>query len=278
MSGLSKKIIQLIIKTFFVPAIVTIIVWEGFQSAGGEIVKIYQGPPILDWLAKVYTTFDFGMAGEWTSSGEKVIPYLWYAIGRTGAIAFLAIIIVTILSVIWTALIWRFPYNRSTRAISALIRFFSSWPILIGAIIVAVISRGMALSSIFLPALVLAFCDNNLNDFKDNLVDDINNVLKSDYAVAISGQGRNFIINLAPELSWKVLSYIASRLPALISGVIILELYFNIKGIYVFLDMFYKARDLNAILGITFLVSMLLTAWSSLFGIIHTVIDPRQRY
>jgi ABC-type dipeptide/oligopeptide/nickel transport system permease component len=102
--------------------------------------------------------------------------------------------------------------------------------------------------------------------------------LKSDYAIATRGQGRGFIKNLAPELSWKVLSYIASRLPALISGIIILELYFNIKGIYVFLDMFYKARDLNAILGITFLVSLLLTAWSSLFAIIHALIDPRQRY
>jgi hypothetical protein len=72
MSGLSKKIIQLIIKTFFVPAIVTIIVWEGFQSAGGEIVKIYQGPPILDWLAKVYTTFDFGMAANGPPAAKKL--------------------------------------------------------------------------------------------------------------------------------------------------------------------------------------------------------------
>lgn len=278
MSGLSKKTIQLIIKVIIVPAIVTIMVWEGFQIAGGEIVKFYQGPSIVGWLSKVYTAFDFGLAGEWTSSGEKVIPYLWYAIGRTSAITFLAIALITILSIIWTNLVWRFPYNRSTKTISIIIRFFSSWPILIGAIIMAVISRGMALTSIILPALVLAICDNNLNDFKDNLVDEINNVLKSDYAIATRGQGRAFLRNLAPELSWKVLSYIASRLPALISGIIILELYFNIKGIYVFLDMFYKARDLNAILGITFLVSLLLTAWSSLFAIIHALIDPRQRY
>jgi ABC-type dipeptide/oligopeptide/nickel transport system permease component len=278
MSGLSKKIIQLIIKVLLVPAIVTIAVWEGFQIAGGEIIKIYEGPSIFGWLARVYTAFDFGLAGEWTSSGEKVIPYLWYAIGRTGAITLLAITIVTISSLVWTNLVWRYPYNRTTNAISIIIRFFSSWPILIGAIIMAVVSRGMALSSIILPALVLAICDNNLNDFKDNLVDDINNVLKSDYAIATRGQGRSFIKNLAPELSWKVLSYIASRLPALISGIIILELYFNIKGIYVFLDMFYKARDLNAILGITFLVSLLLTAWSSLFAIVHALIDPRQRY
>jgi len=278
MSGLSKKTIQLIVKVIIVPAVVTFMVWEGFQIAGGEIVEIYRGPTIFNWLSKVYTSFDFGLAGEWTSSGEKVISYLWYAIGRTGAITFIAIVLITTLSIIWTNLVWRYPYNRSTKIISIVIRFFSSWPILIGAIIMAVISRGMALSSVILPALVLAICDNNLNDFKDNLVDEINSVLKSDYVIATRGQGRSFIKNLAPEISWKVLSYIGARLPALISGIIVLELYFNIKGIYVFLDMFYKARDLNAILGITFLVSLLLTAWSSLFSIIHIIIDPRQRY
>jgi ABC-type dipeptide/oligopeptide/nickel transport system permease component len=41
--------------------------------------------------------------------------------------------------------------------------------------------------------------------------------------------------------------------------------------------MFYEARDLNAILGITFLVSLLLTAWSSAFTLLHWLIDPRQR-
>jgi ABC-type dipeptide/oligopeptide/nickel transport system permease component len=278
MSGLTKKTIQFIIKAIMVPATVTLVVWEGFKIAGGEIVRVYQGPPILGWLARVYFGFDFGPAGEWASSGEKVAPYLWYAIGRTGAITLLAIAILTLMSVAWTNLAWRFPYSRSTNAISVLVRFFSSWPILIGAILMAVVSRGMALSSIIFPALVLAICDNNLNDFKDNLVDEIKNVLKSDYAIATRGQGRSFIKNLAPEISWKVLSYVASRLPALISGIIILELYFNIKGIYVFLDMFYKARDLNAILGITFLISLLLTAWSSFFAIIHALIDPRQRY
>ena len=99
----------------------------------------------------------------------------------------------------------------------------------------------------------------------------------SDYAVSAIGQGRGYFRNLLPEISWKILSFLASRLPAIVSGIIVLELYFNINGIYYFLNIFYNARDLNAILGITFLVSFFLTLWSSAFTIIHALIDPRQR-
>jgi ABC-type dipeptide/oligopeptide/nickel transport system permease component len=109
------------------------------------------------------------------------------------------------------------------------------------------------------------------------LIYEIKSVLKSDYAISAFGQGRGFVKNLLPEISWKIISFIASRLPAIISGIIVLELYFNINGIYVFLNIFYNHKDLNAILGITFLVSFFLTLWSSFFTLIHSLIDPRQR-
>jgi ABC-type dipeptide/oligopeptide/nickel transport system permease component len=277
MSGLSTNYILIIFKVLLVPAIVTIIVWSAFGISGGEIMAAYAGPGILDWLAKVYFKLDFGLAGNWALSGQPVSPYLWQAVLTTGVITVLAIILLLFASLSWSYLSWRSPFNPWVRSGSVMIRFFSSWPVLIGAIILAVVSKSQAFASILLPAIVLAICDNNFNDFKDNLNDEINKVLNSDYAVAMIGQGKSFLKNLGPELSWKILSFIGSRLPALVSGIIVLEIYFNINGIYTRLKMFYEMRDLNAILGITFIVSLLLTVWSSLFSIIHSLIDPRQR-
>jgi ABC-type dipeptide/oligopeptide/nickel transport system permease component len=277
MSPVIKKVIQAIVKTLAVPALVTIVVWLSFQLVGGEIVKNYQGPGILQWLRQVYFSFDFGMSGEWNISGQLLRPYLFEALENTGLIALAAIIISTIISIIWAYLAWNRPFSLVVRSGSVLLRFVSSWPILIGAVLMAVILKGQAYASFAMPALVLGACDNNLNDFRDNLLDEINAVLKSDYAVAIMGQGRSFFRNLSPEITWRVLSFVASRLPAMVSGIIVLELYFGIPGIYHFLNIFYKAGDLNAILGLTFLASLFLTAWSSIFTIIHSVIDPRQR-
>ena len=277
MNDLFKKYLLIILKITVVPAVVTTIIWSAFQLSGGEIAANYTGPGILEWLGKVYSGFDFGTAGGWALSGQTVAPYLWSAVLTTGVITIIAILLVITASLIWSYLFWKYPFNLLVRSGSIAIRFFSSWPILIGAIILAVISKSQAFSSMLLPAIVLAICDNNLNDFKDNLNDEIKNVLSSDYAIAVIGQGKSFVRNLAPELLWKILSFIGSRLPALVSGIIVLELYFNINGIYTFLNMFYKTRDLNAILGITFLVSFLLTVWSSLFTVIHSLIDPRQR-
>lgn len=277
MNTLLKKYLLILIKIAVVPAVVTIVVWLAFKFVGGEIMANYDGPGILSWLSRLYFNFDMGIAGGWALSNQPVAPYLWGAIAKTGTITFLAIAVVIVISLFWSYLFWKYPFSIWAKSGSVFIRFFSSWPILIGAIILAVVSKGQAFSSMLLPALALAFFDNNLNDFKDNLNDEIKNVLSSDYAAAVVGQGRSFIKNLSPEILWKILSFISSRLPALVSGIIILELYFNINGIYTFLKMFYETRDLNAILGITFLVSFLLTIWSSIFTVIHSLIDPRQR-
>ncbi len=277
MFSLIKKAIIIIIKIVIVPALATICVWAAFHAVGGEMVDQYTGPGLAGWLGNVYLGLDFGIAGEWAPSGQKVAPYIWNAVGKTGSVTMLAVLILTIASLCWTYVAWKYPFSPATRIGSMSMRFFSSWPILIGAIFMAVVTKGQVFSSIFLPALVLAVCDNNLNDFIDNLYDEIKAVLKSDYAIAVMGQGRSFIRNLAPELAWKILSFIATRLPVLVSGIIILELYFNINGIYRFLEIFNEAKDLNAILGITFLVSLLMTAWNSLFTLIHAIIDPRQR-
>lgn len=277
MTGLFKKTLFIIVKIIVVPAIAVVCVWTAFQIAGGEIVSLYQGPGILEWLGNIYFDFNFGEAGVWTLSGERTAGYIWKAIGKTGAVTLLAVLILTAVSLCWTYVTWKYPFSILTRSASMGIRFFSSWPILIGAIFMAVATKGQVFSSLIMPALVLAVCDNNLNDFRDNLNDEIKAVLKSEYAVSAMGQGRSFLRNLGPELSWKVLSFIASRFPVLVSGIIILEFYFNINGIYFFLKVFYEARDLNAILGITFLVSILMTAWSSMFIFVHALIDPRQR-
>jgi ABC-type dipeptide/oligopeptide/nickel transport system permease component len=277
MSPIARKALQAILKTLAVPALVTLIVWLAFHLVGGEIVRTYEGPGIAEWLRRVYTSFDFGLAGEWSTSGQSLLPYLFQALGKTGLISLTAIVIATVFSIAWAYLTWNNPYNLFIRGGSVILRFVSSWPILMGAILVAVLIKGKAIASLAMPALILGTCDNNLNDFRDNLLDEINAVLKSDYAAAVMGQGRSFVKNLLPEISWRVVSFIASRLPAMISGIIVLELYFNINGIYGFLKMFYETRDLNAILGLTFLASFFLTAWSSIFTVIHSVIDPRQR-
>lgn len=277
MTGIYKKIILLAIRPLVVPAIVTLMVWAAFNIVGGEIIAGYRGPGIGRWLWNVYSGLNFGQAGEWTTSGQSLTPYLFQALKNTAAIAFLAIFLASLISLIWTYFSWNNPYNPVVRGASLIIRFLSSWPILIGAIFVAVLVRGQALATLAMPALILAICDNNLNDFRDNLIYEIKSVLKSDYAISAFGQGRGFIKNLLPEISWKIFSFVASRLPAIISGIIVLELYFNINGIYVFLNIFYNHKDLNAILGITFLVSFFLTLWSSFFTLIHSLIDPRQR-
>jgi ABC-type dipeptide/oligopeptide/nickel transport system permease component len=277
MTGIYKKIILIVLWSLIIPAGVTILVWAAFSIVGGEIMSAYQGPGILGWLGRVYGHFDFGIAGEWTISGQQLAPYLFQALRNTGAVAFLAIIFASLLSLIWTYVAWNAPYSSFVKAGSIVLRFFSSWPILIGAIFVAVLVRGQSLSTLAMPALILATCDNNLNDFRDNLISEIKNVLRSDYAISAIGQGRGYFRNLLPEISWKIISFIASRLPAIVSGIIVLELYFNINGIYHFLRIFYELRDLNAILGITFLVSFFLTLWSSVFTLIHSLIDPRQR-
>lgn len=277
MTGIHKKIILIVLKALAVPAVVTIVVWTAFNIVGGEIIADYNGPNIWGWLVRVYGSLNFGQAGEWTTSGQALAPYLFQALANTGMVVFLAILIGSLFSLLWTWLSWRNPYSGFVKAGSLILRFFSSWPILIGAIFVAVLVRGQALGALAMPALILATCDNNLNDFRDNLNSEIKNVLGSDYAVSAIGQGRSYFRNLLPEISWKIMSFIASRLPAIVSGIIVLELYFNINGIYVFLKMFYEARDLNAILGITFLVSFFLTLWSSAFTLLHAVIDPRQR-
>jgi ABC-type dipeptide/oligopeptide/nickel transport system permease component len=272
-----RKMALAIAKTIIVPGVVAMVIWAAFRIAGGEMISSYQGPGILGWLAGVYTKMDFGLAGEWTTSGQSLAPHLWQALGNTGIVALAAISAACLFSLGWGYLVWKFPLNPAVRVGSVVLRFFSSWPILIGAIMVAVVIKGRVFSSLLAPALILALCDNNLNDFKDNLVTEIKNVLRSDYAQAVVGQGRSFIRNLAPEITWKVLSFMACRLPAIVSGIIVLEIYYNINGIYVFLEIFYDAKDLNAILGITFLVSLVLTAWSSAFTIVHSAIDPRQR-
>ncbi len=277
MPTVPRKILLALVKTMAVPAMVTIAVWTAFSIAGSQAVESYQGPGVMGWLGGVYGKLDFGWAGEWTLSGQRLAPYLWQALGNTGLVAFTAISIVCLFSLAWTYLAWNFPLNPAIRVGSVILRFFSSWPILIGAILVAVILKRPAFSSLLVPAAVLAIFDNNLNDFRDNLNDEIRAVLKSDYAVAVVGQGKSFARNLFPELFWKVISFMASRLPVLVSGIIVLELYFNIPGVYHFLKIFYEAKDLNAILGITFLVSLLLTAWSATFTILHSLIDPRQR-
>jgi ABC-type dipeptide/oligopeptide/nickel transport system permease component len=277
MLGFLKKILLILIKIIVVPGIAVLCVWTAFQIVGGDMIVSYNGPGIAEWLRRAYLGFDFGQAGDWAASGQNVAPYIWQAVAKTGTVTLLAIALLTAVSLAWTYQAWRRPYSHFTKSGSMVMRFFSSWPILIGAIFMAVISRGQVFASIFLAALVLAICDNNLNDFLDNLYDEINSVLKSDYAIAVMGQGRSFLKNLGPELAWKILSFIATRLPVLVSGIIILELYFNINGIYRFLKMFYEARDLNAILGITFVVSLLMTSWNSLFTLVHAAIDPRQR-
>ncbi len=277
MTGIHKKIILAALRTAVVPALVTLIVWIAFDIVGGEIIRTYQGPGIWGWLGRVYGGFDFGVAGDWTTSGQALAPYLFQALKNTGLVAFLAILIAGFISLAWTYFAWQNPYGIATKAGSVVLRFFSSWPILIGAIFLTVLVRGQALGSLAVPALILATCDNNLNDFRDNLTSEIKNVLKSDYAVSAVGQGRSYFRNLLPEISWKILSFLASRLPAIVSGIIVLELYFNLNGIYYFLNIFYNARDLNAILGITFLVSFFLTLWSAAFTVVHALIDPRQR-
>lgn len=277
MLGFLKKILLILIKIIAVPGIAVLCVWAAFQIVGGDIILSYTGPGIAEWLRRAYLGFDLGQAGDWAASGQSVAPYIWQAVAKTGSVTLLAILFLTVASLAWTYQAWRHPYSRVTKSGSVIMRFFSSWPILIGAIFMAVISRGQVFASILLAALVLAICDNNLNDFLDNLYDEIKSVLKSDYAIAVMGQGRSFLKNLGPELAWKILSFIATRLPVLVSGIIILELYFNINGIYRFLKMFYEARDLNAILGITFIVSLLMTSWNSLFTLVHAAIDPRQR-
>jgi ABC-type dipeptide/oligopeptide/nickel transport system permease component len=277
MSGIYKKIILSIIRVLSVPAIVTVLVWFAFKTIGGEMMSAYQGPGILGWLGNVYGNFDFGMAGDWNISDQPLAPFLFHALKNTGAIVFLAIFIASLLSLAWTYLTWNYPYNRFINTGSMIFRFLSSWPILIGAIFIAVLVRGQSLSMLAMPAIILAICDNNLNDFRDNLDYEIKNVLKSDYAISAIGQGRSYFKNLLPELSWKIISFIASRLPAIVSGIIILEYFFNTGGIYDSLSTFHKARDLNAILGMTFLVSFFLTLWSSIFNLLHLIIDPRQR-
>jgi ABC-type dipeptide/oligopeptide/nickel transport system permease component len=277
MTGITPKIIILALRPVIIPIIVTLLVWSAFNIVGGEIISDYKGPGIAQWLTNVYLKFDMGTAGDWTTGGQPVAPYLFQAIRNTAAVALLAILMASILSLLWTYLVWSYPYNRLISGASLVLRFFSSWPILIGAIFVAVVVRGQSLATLAMPALILGTCDNNLNDFRDNLTYEIKGVLKSDYAISAIGQGRSYFKNLLPEISWKIMSFIASRLPAIVSGVIVLELYFNINGIYVFLNIFYNHKDLNAILGITFLVSLFLTIWSSLFTFLHSVIDPRQR-
>ena len=84
MSGIYKKIIFAILRTAVVPAFVTLVVWAAFSIVGGEIMKAYQGPGIWGWLARVYGGFDFGLAGEWTTSGQQLGPYLFQALGNTG--------------------------------------------------------------------------------------------------------------------------------------------------------------------------------------------------
>jgi ABC-type dipeptide/oligopeptide/nickel transport system permease component len=279
MPPIARKALQAILKTLAVPALVTLIVWSAFHLVGGEIIRTYQGPGIAEWLWRVYSSFDFGFAGDWSTSGQRLLPFLFLALEKTGLIALTAISMATVFSIAWAYLAWNNPYNISVRGGSILIRFVSSWPILIGAILMAVLTKERTIATLVIPALILSVCDNNLNDFRDNLLDEINAVLKSDYAIAALGQGRSFVRNLLPEITWRVVSFIASRLPAIVSGIIVIELYFNINGIYGFLKMFYEAhvKDLNAILGLTFLASLFLTAWSSVFTVIHSMIDPRQR-
>jgi ABC-type dipeptide/oligopeptide/nickel transport system permease component len=277
MTVILKKSVLILLKIIIVPSLAAVAVWTAFHIVGGEMVRVYQGPSIWAWLGGVLGRFDFGMAGEWMTSGQKAAPYLWQGIRNTGLIALTAISLASLFSIAWTYLVWNNPYNAGIRVVSGLLRFFSSWPILIGAIFVAVIIKAPAFTTLIMPAIILAICDNNLNDFRDNLMDEIKEVMQSDYAIAALGQGRSFFRNLVPEIFWKVISFIASRLPAVVSGIIVLELYFNINGIYQYLMMFYRARDLNAILGITFLVSFCLTAWSSIFAVVYSIIDPRQR-
>ncbi len=187
------------------------------------------------------------------------------------------LVLVFLFALLFVWLDQQYPYDRKLGFIIRTLNLFSGVHLIVWSVIVVVLTKHFINFSPWM-IVILAYGSGMFSDFFNSLKEAFNRFAEQDYLLAVKARGGSLVKNFYKEILIIFTTLITAKLPAIISGTIIVEYSFSYEGLGLKIlngINHPEANAVNVILGVTILVGTVVIITNSLNQFVQQMLDPR---